>query len=146
VSKRGLTGGFCAVAASSASVALVFVATTLAASPRPSDRGCLVAWNAPANHANRLRVLADRPIAGLSLLPGIAGTDTWSKGSAPKETTKPACLLTVAKPRAIRVVTGIWSTSTVSRWSFGRPIPPSKPFVANVRLLSDGRVTKIYRH
>jgi hypothetical protein len=53
--------------------------------------------------------------------------------------------LTLAKPGAIRTVIGIWRTVGVGRWSFGRQIPTTRPFFANVRLLSDGRVTKIYR-
>jgi hypothetical protein len=129
------------------SLALTFGGTALATSQaRPSDRTCLLAWNAPANHANRLRLLAERPIAGLQLLPGTVGTDTWRKGSRPTQTTTPACLLTVAEHAEIRIVTGTWKTAGVSRWSFGRPIPMSKPIFANVRLLSDGRVTKIYGH
>jgi hypothetical protein len=104
-----------------------------------------VAWNAPGNHASRLRLLAQRPIAGLLLVPGQASTDSWTKGSPPTQTTTLACLLTVAKPGEIRVVTGTWRPAGVARWSFGRPIPTSKPFFANVRLLPDGRVAKIYR-
>ncbi len=52
----------------------------------------------------------------------------------------------MAKPGEIQVVTGRWRAGHVSRWSFGHPIPTTKPFFANVRLLSDGRVTKIYRN
>jgi hypothetical protein len=87
-------------------------------------------------------------MSGLLLGLGEVGTDTWVTGSAPKQTTALACLLTVAKPGEISTVTGIWRTAGVSRWSFGRPIPTRKPFLffSNVRLLSDGRVTKIYRH
>jgi hypothetical protein len=128
-------------------LALAFAGTALAASrAQPSDRSCLIAWNSPGNHANRLRLVAQRPISGLQLLPGTVGTATWTKGSLPTQTTALACLLTLAKPGEIRTVTGIWRAAGVSRWSFGPPIPTSKPFFANVRLLSDGRVTKIYRH
>jgi hypothetical protein len=42
-------------------------------------------------------------------------------------------------------MTGIWRSTGVTSWSFGRLIPTSKILVANVRLLADGRVTKIYR-
>jgi hypothetical protein len=77
---------------------------------------------------------------------GTVGTDTWTKESPPTQTTAPACLLTLAKPGEIRIVTGVWRATGITRWSFGRPVPTSKPFFANVRLLSDGRVTKIYRH
>jgi hypothetical protein len=135
------------VAVTFAVLALALAGTTLAASQaQPSDRACVIAWNSPANHANHLRLLAKRPISGLRLLPGTVGTNTWTKGTTPTQTTAVACLLTLAKPGEIRIVTGIWRTAGVSRWSFGHPIPTSKPFFANVRLLSDGRVTKIYRH
>ena len=133
-------------AAGVTSLALACAGATLAASHgQPSDRSCLVAWNATGNQANRARLIAERPIAGLRLLPGIVGTDTVKKGSPPTQTAAPACLLAVATPGQIRIVTGLWATAGVSRWSFGRPILTSKPFFANVRLLSDGRVTKIYR-
>jgi hypothetical protein len=127
--------------------ALAFAAAALA-TPRaqPSDRACLIAWNAPRNYANHVRLLAQRPISGLQLLPGVVGTDTWSKASTPAQTSSLACLLTLAKPGQVRVVTGTWRGSGVTRWSFGRPIQTTKPLFANVRLLSDGRVTKIYRH
>jgi hypothetical protein len=129
------------------SVALTFTAAALAGQRlQPSDRACLIAWNAPANHANRVQLLAQRPISGLQLLPGVVGTDTWSKGSVPKQTSTVACVLTLATPGEVRFVTGAWRAGGVTRWSFGRPIPTSKPFFANVRLLADGRVTKIYRH
>jgi hypothetical protein len=132
------------VAVTLASLVLVVAGTTLAASrAQPSDRACLLAWNSPANHANRVRLLAERPISGLLLVPGVYGTE---QGSPPKQTTAPVCILRAAKPGEIRTVTGIWKTAGVSSWSFGQPIPTSKPFFSNVRLLSDGRVTKIYRH
>jgi hypothetical protein len=135
------------VAVTLTSLALVCAVTTLAASrAQPSDRSCLIAWNSPGNHPNRIRLLAQRPISALQLLPGTVGTDTWTKESPPTQTTAPACLLTLAKPGEIRIVTGVWRAAGITRWSFGRPVPTSKPFFANVRLLSDGRVTKIYRH
>jgi hypothetical protein len=127
--------------------AAALTATAVAAVPtRPSNRACLLAWNAPANQPNRVRLIAARPITGLSLLPGVTGTYTWTKQSTPKQTRAQACLLTISKRAHIQVVTGIWRTGHVSRWSFGHPIPTSRPFFANVRLLPDGRVTKIYRH
>jgi hypothetical protein len=85
-------------------------------------------------------------MSGLQLLPGVIGTDTWAKGSTPTQTHAPACLLTLAKPGEIRIVIGVWQTAGVNHWSFGRPTPTTKPFFANVRLLSDGRLTKIYGH
>lgn len=123
----------------------VALAGTASAATRPSERACLIAWNSPANHANRARLLALRPITRLELRAGVSGTVTWKKGSPPTETSSQACFMTVAKRGQIELVTGIWKSSTVSRWVFGRPLPTSRGIVANVRLLADGRVTKIYR-
>lgn len=126
---------------------LVFAATALATpNAQPSDRGCLVAWNSRANRANHLKLLTLRPISGLQLLPAEIGTDRWKKGSAPTQTSAMACVLTLAKSGTIRLVTGIWKIQGVPHWSFGRPIPASHSVLANVRLLADGRVTKIYPH
>jgi hypothetical protein len=135
------------VAMSIVSVLLVFAATALATPrARPSDRACLIAWNSQANRANHLRLLALRPILGLQLLPAEVGTVTLKKGSAPTQTSAMACVLTLAKSRSIRQVIGVWKTGRVPRWSFGRPIPTHHSVFANVRLLADGRVTKIYLH
>jgi hypothetical protein len=130
-----------------APVALAVAGNTPAASrAQPSDRTCLIAWNSPANDPNHVWLLAQRPISGLQLLPGTVATDTWPKGSTPTQTSRLACLLTLAKPGQVRIVTGFWKTGGgVSRWSFGRTIPTRRPIAANVRLLPDGRVTKIYR-
>ena len=126
---------------------LALGATALAtAHARPSDRSCLLAWNAAANNANHLRLLAQRPIAALQLLPAEVGTDTWQKGSTPTQTSSMACVLTLAKTGAIRQIVGIWNAGSVLGWAFGRSIPTTTtPVVANVRLLTDGRVTKVYR-
>jgi hypothetical protein len=123
------------------------VAGPAAAAPpaHPSDRACLLAWNAPSNRPNRLRLVAARPASGLALGPGKSFTYTWRKGSAPEQTAAEACLLMLAKPGRIQVVTGIWRAGRVEGWSFGHPIPTTRPLDANVRLLPDGRVTKIYR-
>jgi hypothetical protein len=126
--------------------AATLTGTAVGAQIRPSDRGCLLAWNAPSNHLNRVRLVAARPFAGLSLLPGATFTYTWTKQSTPRQTRAQACLLTISKPGQIQVVTGIWRIGHVSRWSFGHPIPTTRPFFPNVRILPDGRVTKIYRH
>jgi hypothetical protein len=125
---------------------LVAGTATAAYLSQPSDRGCLLAWNAPSNHSNRVKLIAARPMTGLSLRGGTSFTDTWTKGSSPKQTSTEACLLTVAKPVKIQVVTGVWRVGHVSRWSWSHAIPTTRPFFANVRLLSDGRVTKIYIH
>ena len=128
-------------------LALLLASTTLAAS-QPSERACLIAWNSPANHANRVKLLALRPIVGLALHAGVAGTDTLTKTSS-TQTSGPACLLTVIKRGELRIVTGMWRGTGVERWTFARAIPTTKSYpsagFANVRVRTDGRVTKIYR-
>lgn len=122
-------------------------ASALATSPtRPSDRTCLIAWNARTNRTNRLKLLTLRPPSVLQLLPAVVGTDTWSKGSALTQTSEPACLLTFAKSGTIHEITGIWRAGGVDDWSFDHGFPVNDTVVPNVRLLPDGRVTKIYLH
>jgi hypothetical protein len=43
------------------------------------------------------------------------------------------------------VVIGVWRDGRVMRWSWGSVTPPTPYLSANVKLLPDGRVTKIYR-
>lgn len=129
--------------------ALALTAEAFAAPQRqPSERACLIAWNARANHASHLKLLAERPIVGIMLGAGVIGMDTWSS-SMSTQTSGPACVMTIMKRGELRTVTGMWKTAGVGSWSFGRAIPVSKNYpplgAANVRLLSDGRVTKIYR-
>ena len=127
-------------------LALVAASSALAAS-QPSERACLIVWNAPANHANHVKLLRRRPILGLSLRAGVAGTDTWTKTSS-THTSGPACLMTVITRGRLQIVIGRWKGTGVGRWTFARAMPvtnyPPAGF-ANVRLLGDGRVTKIYR-
>lgn len=126
--------------------ALVVAGAAEAAVRGPSERACLIAWNSPVNRANHLRLLAEQPIASLSLRAGVAGTDTWTKGSPPTSTSGPACLMTIAKRGRMRIVIGMWRGRGVERWTFGRASPTNNHVLpANVRLLPDGRVTKIYR-
>lgn len=121
----------------------------LAAPPsQPSERACLIAWNSPANHANHVKLLSEKPIVGLTLRTGVSYTVTWTKTTS-KQTGGPACLMTIIKRGGLRIVTGTWTANGVARWTFGHTIaehrnyPPTE--TANVRLLADGRVTKIYR-
>ena len=52
----------------------------LAAPPtQPTERACLIAWNSPANHANHVKLLAEKPIVGLMLRAGVSYTVTWTK-------------------------------------------------------------------
>jgi hypothetical protein len=122
-------------------------ATADVALQRPSERSCLLAWNAPQNQSNRLRLIAAPRVSNLSLRAGVTGTVTWSRGAAQKQTSATACLLTLARPGQIQLVSGVWHSGRVTRWSFGRTIPNTTPLPgANVKLLPDGRVTKIYHH
>lgn len=115
---------------------------------QPSDRACLIAWNAPANHTNRIKLLAERPIVGLMLRPAVVFTVTWTKASS-KRSGGPACVLTIMKRGTVQNVTGMWRSARVAGWTFGRAIPDATNHppvdASNVRLLADGRVTKIYR-
>jgi hypothetical protein len=129
--------------------ALLLAATAFAATPKqPSERACLIAWNSPANHSGRGRLLAERPILGLMLRAGVSYVDTWTTTSTTR-TGGPACLMTIVKHGKLRSVTGPWMTNGVDRWTFGRALAATRtyppPGAANVRLLPDGRVTKIYR-
>jgi hypothetical protein len=120
-------------------------ASGAAATTQPSDRGCLVAWNAPANQVNRAKLLAARPKNRLALRGGRSSTDTWAKGNGATATSTQACLLTLWRPRTAQVVIGVWRDGRVMRWSWGSVTPPTPYLSANVKLLPDGRVTKIYR-
>jgi hypothetical protein len=118
----------------------------LAAPPtQPSERACLIAWNAPTNRANRSKLLGERPIVSLMLRPAVVYTVTWTRSSS-KQTGGPACVLTILKRNAAVNVTGMWKLHGVDKWTFGRPISTKNRDLpgANVRLLPDGRVTKIY--
>jgi hypothetical protein len=122
-------------------------ATADVASQQLSERSCLVAWNAPQNESNRLRLIAAPRVSNLSLRAGVTGTVTWSRGFAQKQTRATACLLTLARPGQIQLVSGAWHSGRVARWSFGHTIPSTTPLLgANVKLLPDGRITKIYHH
>lgn len=125
-------------------VLLLALAPAAETSARPSDRACLIAWNATSNRPNRVKLLALRPLTSLALRAGVVSTDTWKKGASPTQTSAAACLLTVVKRRTVQIVTGRWRTGHVGRWSFGHVIPATMRLPGNVRLLPDGRLTKIY--
>lgn len=130
-----------------ATVALAVTVTPEAAPAPvvPSERSCLLAWNAPGNLANRMRVAGGRPWSSASLRAGTTSTVTWSRGKK-TETTSPACLMALVARTRLQLVTGVWRERRLVRWSFARPIPAEQPpFGANVRVLTDGRVTKVYR-
>lgn len=126
-------------------VAGTLTSGALATAARPSERACLLAWNAPSNGANHSRLARSWPWAKSTLRPGIAGTVVFKRGSPPKQTTTEACLLTLAKGHRVLPVTGIWRGGDVASWVFGHPKPANSTLGANVKVLPDGRVTKIYR-
>ena len=126
-------------------VALMLESTAASAATRPSDRACLLAWNAPANVTSRQRVVGRGPWSNASLRAATVGTVTWKRGSTPLHTTAQACVLTLMKSGRLRTVTGAWRDGRVLRWSFGRAIPAVRiPGGSNVKVLPGGRVTKIY--
>jgi hypothetical protein len=105
-----------------------------------------MAWNSPSNQANQAKLVATRPITGVFLDTGVTSSVTWSKGTPARRTSpQQTCLLTVVKGQNIQFVTGVWRAGRVGTWSFGRELPVGAHPPANVRLLADGRVTKIYR-
>ena len=126
-------------------LAILAAAAAAAAPPRlPSERGCLIAWNAPANAANRARLVAVHPLTTLSLRNGVVGVDTLSSGKT-TSTSAPTCLLTVSKAGTTELVTGRWHDGRVARWAWSHAFPTTRVVPGNVRLLADGRVTKQYR-
>ena len=76
-----------------------------AAVPAPSERACLLAWNAPRNAATRSAVAAARPWRIASLRAGVTAQLTWKRGAAPVRTSGLACLLTLWKARSLRQAT-----------------------------------------
>jgi hypothetical protein len=125
--------------------ALALSGTAALAAPPPSERACLLAWNGQGNAGNRTRVVASGPWSSASLHPGLTGNVTWKRGTPPAQTTAEPCLLTLVKAQRIQPVTGVWRQGRVVRWAFGRAIAIDKlPGRSNIKVLPDGRVTKIY--
>jgi hypothetical protein len=95
-----------------------------------------------------VKLLAEKPIRELSLRSAVVYTVTWTKTTS-RQTGGSACVMTVVKPGKLQSVTGIWKGTGVDHWTFGpttRAVMNAPPVdTANVRLLADGRVTKIYR-
>ncbi len=122
--------------------ALAAAGHAVAAGP-PTVSGCLHAWNAPGNVANRQH-LARLGRWSVSLHTGVTGVDSWVAGSR-HSTSSPACQLTLTRPARIRLVVGVWASGTARSWSFWKPLPnsparPSPP--ANVRIEADGRLRR----
>lgn len=122
----------------------VVISAPAAAATRPSERACLVAWNARSKGANRSVVAAGRPWVSASLRAGTTVTVRWTRGMPPSQTSAEACLLMLAKGGRVRMTTGIWRNGRVVRWRTQEHATDSAPRHSNVRVLPDGRVTKIY--
>lgn len=117
----------------------------------PSERACIIAWNADTNHANQLRLHAARPLTTATLLPTRWFTFAFGHGSTQKRSSADVCLLTLNKEGRSQQVTGHWRSGHVTNWSWSTvhirtaTRAAAAPFAGNVRVLADGRVTKIYR-
>lgn len=125
-------------------VAIALSSPALSAVPRPSERACLIAWNAPANASNRAAVAAGLPWPNATLHPGRTFQDTWTRGGTQRQTSDDSCLMTLGKRRTLQLVTGLWRNGRVREWSFGQTFATSRQPPSNVRVLPDGRVTKVY--
>jgi hypothetical protein len=139
-------GARLAVALAAGALILGIGATPGVGAPGPSDRRCLLEWNAPGNAANRARIVSDGPWSSALLLPATSGTTTWRRGATPTTTTVRACALRLENRRRLLIVTGAWMNGRVASWKFrpGMSVARS-PGHSNVRVLPDGRVTKAYR-
>jgi hypothetical protein len=121
-------------------VALLAAAALL--SGHPSERGCLLAWNAAANQHSRAALAGSGPWRSASLRTAVVGSLTWGNGTT-TATQENACVLDVAGNKMSRELVGVWRNGGVLSWKKrGGGIGVR---VANVRVLADGRVTKIYR-
>lgn len=78
------------------------------AATRPSDRACLLAWNAPSNRPLQLRVAAGAPWSRAMLGSATTTGITWEQGSAPTHSTAQSCVMALQGPARSRLVVGIW--------------------------------------
>jgi hypothetical protein len=80
------------------------------------------------------------------LLPATVFTDVWRSGGKSRHSSSQACVLTLVRSGRLQQVTGRWSNGHVEAWTFSRVLRIGAPASrANVRLLADGRVTKVCR-
>lgn len=115
----------------------------LAGVAAPSERSCLIAWNQTSNAAGHRNLIAGGPWRVGSLRPAVTVTADRRGSTA---TPKPACVLLVARQREFRVITGAWQAGSVRRWRFGElHRAATAPRYGNVRVLADGRVTRLSR-
>jgi hypothetical protein len=129
------------VTVASAASALTVSGVAPGAQRQPSERSCLLEWNSPANSASRERVVASGLWSAASLRPGTILT---IPGPAQG---KSGCILHLRRKGRFLAVNGPWRNGRVAKWSFGPSgrISGDQHIPSNVRVLPDGRVTKIYR-
>lgn len=112
----------------------------------PSERACLLAWNAQTNEAGRQRLVASGPWRVAVLRPAVVGRLRFGGGAPPQTTSGVGCSLMLLKQGRLQLVNGRWRDGRVRQWMFERPLATEDgPPVSNVRILADGRVTKLYR-
>jgi len=110
----------------------------------PSERNCLVAWNSRSNVVNQGRIVTSGPWKRALLVPAAVGTVRFPSSTTSAETL--GCALILRKPSLAQQIIGYWRDGRVVKWTFSRLFETtSSPGFANVRILRDGRVTKIYR-
>ena len=120
--------------------------TTAPAVPsRPTETTCLIAWNSPFNGANHDRIAGSGTVVAIITPPrGSSARSMGRQCPSLAKTVAKACLRLLADSGRHQLVTGIWSDSSVTHWSFGRPTKThDAPTAPNVKVLADGRVTKI---
>jgi hypothetical protein len=120
-------------------------ATATTQPERPSERRCLVAWNSPANQAVRSRVLELRRWKRGLLVSSSLALVAFGQTVQPSNPLAPVCSLVLVTDTRAQQLVGVWKNGRVTRWLLGASLPSSNSFTSNVRVLSDGRITKIYR-
>jgi hypothetical protein len=111
----------------------------------PSERNCLLAWNARSNEAGRHRLLSSGPWKAALLADAVVGTVTIPPSPSARVRSH-VCALLVRDGSRARQVVGRWRNGQVTEWTFSRVFQLTVRVVrSNVRILHDGRVTKIYR-
>lgn len=122
-------------------VALAFPAVATAASA-PSECSCLLAWNVASNSGNGDRVVRLGRWPSATLTPASVGTVGLNP---PTNSNVRGCVLMLSRPGWQQQIVGRWVDHSVRTWIFWPAVRTSARLPrSNVRVLSDGRVTKIY--
>jgi hypothetical protein len=129
-----------------ATIALIEASSAAsAATPMPTERNCLLAWNARSNEASWHRLVSSGRWKGALLVDAVVGTDTIPPSSTAHVGRQACALLVRDGGRALQVI-GRWNDGRVAKWTFSRVFRLQVHVVrSNVRILRDGRVTKLYR-